>query len=147
SQKATSGTDPLRVDFNMANPVPLVLNDDSGAPAGAIPVDIYGVDSGGRAVGSVNGQSGKAVLAAGHAGAAPARDYASGAQGPKADTAVQPGDFATVATSGAYADLTGTPTIPATPQDIGAQPAGSYATQSALNDLIQRVEALENAAG
>ncbi len=31
-----------------------------------------------------------------------------------------------VATSGAYTDLTGRPTIPSKPSDIGAQPAGSY---------------------
>lgn len=143
----------------MANPIPLVVNDDSGAPAGAIPVDIYGVDSGG-AVDSVNGQTGTVVLAAADVGAAPAGDYASGAQGAKADTAVQPEDLADVATSGKYSDLIDPPTIP-TPlvdsvngqtgavtldaSDVGAQPAGSYATQSALNDLIQRVEDLENA--
>lgn len=34
--------------------------------------------------------------------------------------------LATVATSGTYADLSGKPAIPATPADIGAQPAGSY---------------------
>ena len=46
----------------------------------------------------------------------------------KADTA----DLATVATTGTYADLTGKPTIPAVPGDIGAQPAGDYATNTAL---------------
>lgn len=39
--------------------------------------------------------------------------WATTAQGAKADTAVQPGDLATVATTGAYSDLSGTPTIPA----------------------------------
>lgn len=37
---------------------------------------------------------------------------ATAAQGATADTAVQPGDLATVATSGAYGDLTGTPGPP-----------------------------------
>lgn len=37
---------------------------------------------------------------------------ASAEQGEKADTAVQPGDLATVATSGSYNDLTDKPTIP-----------------------------------
>lgn len=37
---------------------------------------------------------------------------ATSSQGAKADTAVQPGDLATVATTGLYSDLTGTPTIP-----------------------------------
>lgn len=39
--------------------------------------------------------------------------YATSAQGGKADTAVQPADLATVATSGSYNDLTNKPTIPA----------------------------------
>jgi len=42
----------------------------------------------------------------------PSTDYATASQGSKADTAVQPGDLATVATTGAYGDLSGTPTIP-----------------------------------
>lgn len=37
---------------------------------------------------------------------------------------VQPGDLATVATTGAYSDLTGQPAIPDSPDDIGARPAG-----------------------
>lgn len=39
-------------------------------------------------------------------------DYATAAQGATADSAVQPGDLATVATTGVYSDLTGKPTIP-----------------------------------
>lgn len=46
-------------------------------------------------------------------GAQPAGSYATGAQGALADTAVQPGDLADVATTGSYDDLTGKPTIPA----------------------------------
>ena len=38
-------------------------------------------------------------------------DFATSTQGGKADTAVQPGDLAEVATSGAYDDLSGTPTL------------------------------------
>ena len=38
-------------------------------------------------------------------------NYATAAQGTLADSAIQPADLATVATSGAYSDLTGTPTI------------------------------------
>jgi hypothetical protein len=37
--------------------------------------------------------------------------FATAAQGALADSAVQPGDLATVATTGAYADLSGTPTL------------------------------------
>lgn len=42
-----------------------------------------------------------------------ASNFATAAQGGKADTAVQPGDLATVATSGDYEDLTNKPSIPA----------------------------------
>lgn len=45
---------------------------------------------------------------------------ATSAQGALADTAVQPGDLATVATSGDYADLAGKPTIPSTAAEVGA---------------------------
>ena len=45
---------------------------------------------------------------------------ATAAQGALADTAVQPADLATVATTGAYADLTGKPTIPSAAAEVGA---------------------------
>lgn len=45
----------------------------------------------------------------GSAAAASTGDFATAAQGGLADTAVQPSDLATVATSGAYSDLSGTP--------------------------------------
>lgn len=52
--------------------------------------------------------SGKPTL--GTAAATSSTAYATAAQGATADSAVQPGDLATVATSGAYSDLSGTPT-------------------------------------
>jgi hypothetical protein len=42
------------------------------------------------------------------------------------------GDLHAVATSGAYTDLVGQPFIPNSPDDIGAQPVGDYATTTAL---------------
>lgn len=89
-------------------------------------------DVGGGAVESVNGQTGTVTLGAADVGAladdyAPAwgdvtgkpsfgtaaqadtGDFATAAQGALADSAVQSGDLAAVATSGAYGDLTGTP--------------------------------------
>ncbi|MDH4873008.1 hypothetical protein [Pseudomonas sp. BN515] len=48
---------------------------------------------------------------------------ATSAQGAKADSAVQPGDLAPVATSGSYPDLQDKPFIPATPGDVGAATA------------------------
>ena len=43
---------------------------------------------------------------------AAATSYATATQGTRADSAVQPGDLSAVATSGAYADLGGRPTLP-----------------------------------
>ncbi len=74
---------------------------------------VVGGGSGG-AVDSVNGQTGTVVLGASDVGAA------TTAQGALADTAVQPGDLATVATTGAYADLSGKPTIPTVPTVVSA---------------------------
>ncbi|WP_225784262.1 hypothetical protein [Xenophilus sp. Marseille-Q4582] len=54
--------------------------------------------------------------ALGTAAAADTADFATASQGALAATAVQPSDLAAVATSGAYADLTGKPTIPAAQQ-------------------------------
>lgn len=73
-------------------------------------------------------------------------DFATAAQGAKADSAVQPGSLATVATTGQYGDLLGTPTVvnsfngrsgvvtPAsgdyTPAQVGAEPSFAAGTTS-----------------
>lgn len=74
----------------------LVVHDGSTPGGFPLPTSNSGVDS-------VNGQTGAVVLDAADVGAA------TSAQGALADTAVQPGDLAAVATSGSYADLTGSP--------------------------------------
>ena len=68
----------------------------------------------------------------GSAAAADTGDFATAAQGTKADSAVQPGDLAAVATSGAYSDLAGTPTL----GTAAAKDVGFFATaaQGALAD-------------
>lgn len=53
-----------------------------------------------------------------------AADYATAAQGATADTAVQPGSLATVATTGTYSDLAGKPTL----GTAAATAASDYAT-------------------
>lgn len=81
------------------------------------------------------------VSGLGSAATTAATDYATAAQGATADSAVQPADLATVATTGAYTDLTGRPSlaavattgayadlsgqpsIPDSPDDIGAAAA------------------------
>lgn len=52
-------------------------------------------------------------------------DYATAAQGATADSAVQPGDLATVATTGDYDDLTGKPTIPDSVDDLSPSQTGN----------------------
>ena len=54
-------------------------------------------------------------------------------------TAVQPGDLATVATSGSYADLTGTPTIPAAPGtlDTDNSSAQTVSSSEALSGTVK----------
>lgn len=89
---------------------------------------------------TVNGQplSGNVTLTASDVGAATA------AQGATADSAVQPGDLATVATSGAYADLSGKPTL----GTAAATAATDYATaaqgalaDSAVQDIASTIHA------
>jgi hypothetical protein len=68
----------------------------------------------------------------GTAAAEDATAFASAAQGALADTATQPGDLAAVATTGAYSDLTGKPTL----GTASAASTGDFATaaQGALAD-------------
>lgn len=113
---------------------------------GLVPEEFLPAGGGGGAVDSVNGKTGAVVLDATDVGAAPtgrqvlagagltgggtlaadrtlALNATTQASLVKADTAVQPGQLAAVATSGAYADLTGKPSIPDSPDDIGAAAA------------------------
>ena len=88
------------------------------------------------AVSSVNGQTGVVVLGPSDVGAATA------AQGAKADTAVQPGSLATVATSGAYNDLTGRPTL----GTAAAQNVGTAAGNVVQLDGIGKLPAVDGSA-
>ncbi|WP_341304736.1 hypothetical protein [Pseudomonas sp. TMP25] len=56
-------------------------------------------------------------------------------QGALADSAVQPGELSAVATSGAYADLSGRPMIPTTAAQVGAIPATEKGAPSGLATL------------
>lgn len=57
---------------------------------------------------------------------------ATAAQGTLADSAVQPTDLSTVATSGSYTDLTNKPAIPTQASDIGAVPTSRTVAGHAL---------------
>lgn len=58
--------------------------------------------------------------------------YATFAQGQKAETAVQPGALASVATTGAYSDLSGKPTIPS------AQVNSDWNSASGLSQILNK---------
>lgn len=74
--------------------------------------------TGGGAVDSVNGQVGVVVLDADDIDdTSTTHKFATSAQLTSIGTAVQPGDLATVATSGSYNDLTNKPAIPTVPVD------------------------------
>jgi hypothetical protein len=72
-----------------------------------------------------------------------ASDYATAAQGQLADTAVQPGDLATVATTGAYGNLSGTPDLSAY---IESDPSGITGADAVTN-IISLTQAEYNAIG
>lgn len=68
-------------------------------------------------------------------------EFATAAQGAKADTAVQPSDLATVATSGSYNDLSNKPTIPTVGNGTititqGGVTKGSFTLNQATDDTI-----------
>ena len=118
-----ASTSVLKLEGSGARPA---YNNDSVA----LLSDIAGVG-----VSSVNGQTGTVVLTASDVGAA------TTAQGAKADTAVQPGDLATVATTGAYSDLSGTPTIPTVGDGTititqGGVTKGTFTTNQSGNTTI-----------
>lgn len=66
-------------------------------------------------IGVAVGTSADTAAAGNHTHTAADIGAATAAQGALADSAVQPGDLAPVATSGAYSDLSGTPSIPTVP--------------------------------
>lgn len=124
-----------RTELGQPNGVAPLDND------GLVPPEHLPAGSGGGAVDSVNGHTGVVVLAAADVGAAPTTrqvltgaglsgggalsadrtivlDGASQASLVKADTAVQFGQLAAVATAGTYASLTGKPTIPDSYDDL-----------------------------
>jgi hypothetical protein len=62
--------------------------------------------------GSATASGARTNLGLGTAATTSASDYATAAQGAKADTAIQSADLATVATTGSYNDLSNKPTVP-----------------------------------
>ena len=89
-----------------------------------------GIDSNHQAISSIN----QTISAYGNIVTHNTFEFATSSQGALADTAVQPNDLATVATSGSYADLSNKPTIPTVPTNVSAFTNDvGYITSSALN--------------
>ena len=65
-------------------------------------------------------------------GGKPPADFATAAQGQKAETAVQPEGLAEVATSGDYNDLENRPAIPTAADDVGAIPISQKGTANGV---------------
>jgi hypothetical protein len=108
------------------------VNVNAGSGSGDVVGPASAVDSG---VALFDGTTGKLIKDGGVLGTAAftaTGDYATAAQGALADTATQPGDLATVATSGDYTDLINKPTL----GTAAATDSTDYATaaQGALAD-------------
>jgi len=84
------------------------------------------------------------ITDAGSAASAATGDFATAAQGELADSAVQPGDLATVATSGDYGDLSNTPELdfaPASHVSDTDNPHGVTAAQVGLGSVDNTADA------
>lgn len=100
---------------------------------------IYPVIPTAGAVISVNGQTGVVVLDADDIDdTSTTNKFATATQLSNADSAVQPGDLATVATSGSYSDLTGKPSIPASLGDLSG--TSDDVTQGTTNLFLTSAE-------
>lgn len=84
--------------------------------------------------GGVYGRGSEAWQQLGSAALADTTDFATAAQGAAADTAVQPGDLAEVATSGSYNDLEDKPTIPP------AQVNSDWNASSGVAEILNKPE-------
>jgi hypothetical protein len=115
--KGGTGGTPERLAIGTAGQVLTVVG---GTPAwedlpGAGTGDVVGpASAANNGVALFDGTTGKLIKDGGVLGTAAftaSGDYATAAQGALADSATQPGDLATVATTGAYSDLSGLPTL------------------------------------
>ena len=78
----------------------------------------------------------RTTLGLGSAAVTASSDYATAAQGTLAASATQPGDLATVATSGAYNDLTGKPSLfSGAYNDLSGKPSLGTAAAAATGDF------------
>ena len=90
---------------------------------------------GGTLIDDADAAAARTTLGLGTAAVAATGDFATAAQGTKADSATQPGDLSTVATSGDYDDLSNKPTLgtaaAAATGDFATAAQGTLATNAA----------------
>lgn len=99
-------------------------------------VTSYGLLKDGNLAGLTNTVTARSNLGLGSAATSAATDFATAAQGALADSAVQPGDLATVATTGAYSDLTGTPQLALQVDAIAATDNAKTMTPLRVGDAL-----------
>lgn len=108
----------------------IIPRGDTGAGGGGSGDVVGPASATNNGVALFDGTTGKLIKDGGVLGTAAfeaATSFATAAQGTKADTAVQSGSLATVATSGAYADLSGKPTL-GTASALNVPATGNAAT-------------------
>lgn len=89
-----------------------IYRGDGGSLDGLVESEVILIAISQGGTGSTTASGARTNLGLGTAATTSASDYATAAQGAKADTAIQSADLATVATSGDYDDLSNKPTVP-----------------------------------
>jgi hypothetical protein len=89
-----------------------IYRGDGGSLDGLVESEVILIAISQGGTGSATASGARTNLGLGTAATTSASDYATAAQGAKADTAIQSADLATVATSGDYDDLSNKPTVP-----------------------------------
>jgi len=122
-------------------PAPVHLSDLGGGGGGVQPEDISATapatwDAETSTIGVDIGTGANQAAAGNHSHTPASIGAATAAQGALADSAVQPGDLATVATSGAYADLTGKPVAAHVADADGTDTTTLAASVDAIRDAL-----------
>lgn len=110
-------------------PIATVLTNTTASFTTALETKLNGIEAGADVTDAANVDAAGALMESellypADVKAFEAADFATSSQGLLADSAVQPIDLATVATTGVYSDLTGKPTIPTSVDDLSPSQTG-----------------------
>ncbi len=110
-------------------PIATVLTNTTASFTTALETKLNGIEAGADVTDAANVDAAGALMESellfpADVKAFEAADFANSSQGLLADSAVQPIDLATVATTGVYSDLTGKPTIPTSVDDLSPSQTG-----------------------